>query len=312
MNSNSRPLALGSVTSGSLRENHQPRLFTGVTSWPAGPAGRVFDLEFWCPAWGCRPARVGWAPVPRPAGRVLSGGRDWMVWLWRGQGLDAGERAGDVVCPGPGRRDSQVPSALAFDDPPGGMEHLVAQRLRLGSGKVAVEGEEPDPGQQVTRDGRGLAPGGVDRVVPGGHMPQSGALAAADPVLDPGLGAVAGFEELDLPAGGAGGGDLVPLALVLLEQGQLRAGVRVLPPDQDPHAGRPGGEAVPAGAVPQQPGQLGDLRVRPSHVLHQTNAPAWSSSQLCSWTTGSGRAQLCSLRDVSPSMASRREPAVLG
>jgi hypothetical protein len=64
--------------------------------------------------------------------------------------------------------------------------------------------------------------------------------------------------------------------------------------------------------VPQQPGQLGDLRVRPSHVLHQTNAPAWSSSQLCSWTTGSGRAQLCSLRDVSPSMASRREPAVLG
>jgi hypothetical protein len=94
-------------------------------------------------------------------------------------------------------------------------------------------------------------------------MTQAGCLAAADPGLDSGLGAVAGFEELDLAARGAGGGDLVPLALVLLEQRQLRAGVRVLAADQDPHVRGPLREAVPAGRVAQQPGQLRDLRVRP-------------------------------------------------
>jgi hypothetical protein len=90
-------------------------------------------------------------------------------------------------------------------------------------------------------------------------MPQSGAFRAADLVLDPRLGAVAGFEELDLPAGGAGGGDLVALAFVLLEQGQLRAGcgfsrrIRIRM-----SAGQPARRSPPA----QQPGQLGDLRVR--------------------------------------------------
>ena len=71
----------------------------------------------------------------------------------------------------------------------------------------------------------------------GWQMAQAGGLGAADPVLDPGLGSVAGFEELGLAAGGAGGCDLVPLSLVLLEQGQLGAGARV-PADQDPHVRR--------------------------------------------------------------------------
>ena len=194
---------------------------------------------------------------------VLSCRGDGTCWSgWR-QGEDAGERAGDVLCPGPGRRDFQVPAALAFDDPPGGVQDLVAQGLWFCFGQVAVEGEEPQPGQQVTGDGGGLAPGGIDLVVSRGQMSQAGAFRAADLVFDSGLGSVAGFEELDLPAGGVGGGDLVALALVLLEQGQLGAGVGVLPADDDPHVRRPPGEAVTAGAVAQQPGQLGDLRVRP-------------------------------------------------
>ena len=58
----------------------------------------------------------------------------------------------------------RLPPSLAFDDPPGGMEDLVAQCFRLGFGQVAVQGEEPQPGQQVTSDRRGLAPGGIDVV----------------------------------------------------------------------------------------------------------------------------------------------------
>src|ERR1019366_7251039 len=117
--------------------------------------------------------------------------------------------------------------------PAGCVQDVVAQRFRLGFGEVAVEGEEAEPGEQVAGGGRGLAPGGAGLVVPGRQMAQAGRLGAADPVLDPGLGPVAGSGELDLPARGAGRGDLVPLALVLLEQGQLGAGVRVLAADQD-------------------------------------------------------------------------------
>jgi len=48
-------------------------------------------------------------------------------------------------------------------------------------------------------------------------------------VFDPGLGAVSGFEELDGSGRGVSGDDLITLARVLLEQRQLRPGVRVLP-----------------------------------------------------------------------------------
>ena len=134
--------------------------------------GMVFDLEFSLPGVGYRPGgRAGWAPVPLPAGGpfVSRGGTCWSGWR---QGEDAGERAGDVLCPGPGRRDFQVPAALAFDDPPGGMQDLVTQRLWFCFGQVAVEGEEPQPGQQVTGDGGGLAPGGADLVVSRWQMSQ--------------------------------------------------------------------------------------------------------------------------------------------
>ena len=39
-------------------------------------------------------------------------------------------------------------------DPSGGVQDLVAQGLRLGSGEVAVEGEEAEPGEQVAGDRR--------------------------------------------------------------------------------------------------------------------------------------------------------------
>lgn len=46
----------------------------------------------------------------------------------------------------------------------------------------------------------------------------------ADAVLDAGVDAVAGFQAVQLPAGGVGGQDLVAVAVVLLEQGDLHPG----------------------------------------------------------------------------------------
>lgn len=59
-------------------------------------------------------------------------------------------------------------------------------------------------------------------------MRQTGVFVTADAVFDSGLGAVSGFAELDFCAGGVGGDDLVALALLVLEQAQLGAGVGVL------------------------------------------------------------------------------------
>jgi hypothetical protein len=51
----------------------------------------------------------------------------------------------------------------------------------------------------------------------------------------------------------------VALAVGCLGEGELRAGMRPLTADQDPHRRRPAGELVPRGALPQQLGQLSDL-----------------------------------------------------
>ena len=49
-------------------------------------------------------------------------------------------------------------------------------------------------------------------------MAEAGLFAAADVVLDAGMGAVAGFEELGGAGGGVGGGELVAPAVDLFEQ----------------------------------------------------------------------------------------------
>ncbi len=58
------------------------------------------------------------------------------------------------------------------------------------------------------------------------------------------------FEERDLPAvgdGGVGRDGLVAPAVGVLEQGQRRTGVWVLPADDDPHPGRPRRQVEHAG-----------------------------------------------------------------
>ena len=84
----------------------------------------------------------------------------WSGCLW--QGGDPGPGGGDGGCPGPGGRDFQPSATAAADEFPGGVQDLVAQGLGLGAGEVAVQGDEPQPGQQG-RGGQGRGqPRGVD------------------------------------------------------------------------------------------------------------------------------------------------------
>jgi hypothetical protein len=72
-----------------------------------------------------------------------------------------------------------------------------------------------------------------------GRLVQAGGLPAADAVLHPGVGAVAGLEEVWLPAAGVCGEQLVAPAVGLLQRAQLRAGRGPFAAAEDPHVGRP-------------------------------------------------------------------------
>lgn len=87
-------------------------------------------------------------------------------------------------------------------------------------------------------------------------MAQSGLLAAADGVVDPGVRAVACFEELRAAAGGVGGQELVAPPVGFLEQRQLSAGVGFLAAAENTHVGWPVRQLVAVGVLPQQAGQL--------------------------------------------------------
>src|ERR1700761_232339 len=154
-------------------------------------------------------------------------------------GLDALPGGGDLVSPGPVRGDLERSAAAAADDAGGGMQEAVAQGLRLCPGEVAVQGGEPEPGQQDAGGHGGVEPGLVDVIVVRGEMSQPGVLAGADDVLDPGVDPVGGVgvSTLAAPASGAvgqvRGPQRVAPAAGGLEQGQLGAGVRALAAGED-------------------------------------------------------------------------------
>ena len=97
-------------------------------------------------------------------------------------------------------------------------------------------------------------------------MAEPGVLPGADHVLDAGVDPVGGVDVGALAAPAPRGrGQVrrpqgVPPAVFGLEQGELRAGMRTLAAGEDPHRLRPGLQLVPARALAQQPGQLGDVR----------------------------------------------------
>jgi len=89
-----------------------------------------------------------------------------------GQGERGQERGLELVGPGPGLRypDLASASALAADQPGGGVQDPVPQGLGLGLGQGPVQAQQPQPGQQVRGEGRGHTPGRVDRQGVGGYL----------------------------------------------------------------------------------------------------------------------------------------------
>jgi len=176
---------------------------------------------------------TGWAGVPR----VGDGGSRVGTSGGRGEGEGGVEGCGEVRCPGPPVRDLDLPFALTVNDAGGGVQQPVAQRLGFGISQGRVQAQELEPAQEVGGDHGRDAPGGVDAHRGRGQMVQTGGLAAADPVFDAGVGAVTGFEEVQLAAGGVGGGELVAPSVGLLQCAQLRAGRRAFAAAEDPHRG---------------------------------------------------------------------------
>src|ERR1035437_5028975 len=91
---------------------------------------------------------------PRFAPSVVAGMDSWWSGALRQRG-DHGPGGGDGIGPGPGRCDSQAAPAAAAGQPGGGGQDAGAQGFRLGFGQVAVQGQQPQPGQQGGGDQRG-------------------------------------------------------------------------------------------------------------------------------------------------------------
>jgi hypothetical protein len=114
---------------------------------------------------------------------------------------------------------------LAVGQPGGGVQQPVAQPFRFSSGEVTVEGVQLQPGDQIGGDRGRNTPGLVDRELAGREPARAGVFGATDPVLDAGVGAVAGLKPLQragLRVRDEGG---VAPAVAFLEQGQLGAGM---------------------------------------------------------------------------------------
>jgi hypothetical protein len=59
-----------------------------------------------------------------------------------------------------------VSASAAAGEAGGHLQHPEPERLGLGGGEVAVEGEQPQPGGQVGSHGDDLQPGLVNGVLP--------------------------------------------------------------------------------------------------------------------------------------------------
>ena len=183
---------------------------------------------------------------------------------WRSAGvecLEAFPAGGEVVGPPPAGWDEQG-SAAGVDDVSGwGAEESVAQRFRFGFGKIPVQGEVAEPGVQGAGQGGELQPGAVAVPVRRRQVLGAARLEFLHLVFDVGLGAVPGVQPLDLSGGGVGGERAVAPVGVLAEPGLLAGGAGDAA-DDDTCVGRPAGQRVAAGAVPQNAGQVRDRGVR--------------------------------------------------
>ena len=208
----------------------------------------------WLP--GCR---AGWAGFHGPWGcsfLVVVAGSGWSAGR---EGLQAGDRGGDLAGPGPAFGEAQPQAAAAADEASGDGEQAQPEPFRFPAAGGPGQGEHLGPGQQLAGQGDDLAPELVLREAFQRQVPQPGVLGAADPVLAPGPAAVPQLQVRELAVLGVGGegGEPVP---VDVGEPQLRPGMGPFLADDDPHPGGPGRQVQQAGDV-RDPGPVADLPV---------------------------------------------------
>ena len=162
------------------------------------------------------------------------------------------ERGDERVGPGPVAVELEVGAAAVTDELAGDVQQPVTEAFRFGGRELAGQADQLGPAEQVLGDQRELEPGlvvleGVVR-----EVAHAGVLAGADAVLDAGAAAVTQLQDGDVVAVLVGEEARVPVA-VLVEDRELRAGVRTLAAADQPGALGPRGQIEPVG-------QLGDPR----------------------------------------------------
>jgi hypothetical protein len=72
--------------------------------------------------------------------------------------LQAGDRFGDLVGPGPALGEAQPQAACAADQAPGGRERAQPESFRFPAAGLAGQGEQLGPGQELAGKLDDLAP----------------------------------------------------------------------------------------------------------------------------------------------------------
>src|ERR671918_285287 len=187
-----------------------------------------------------------WWEVLVAAGEPPGRGSDaqWRV-------VQAAEGGDKLIGPGPAASDAQPGLPPGADDDAAGVQQAVAEAFGFGPGEVAVEGEQPGPGEQVAGDEGELNPSLVDGEGGGGQVGQPSVFGVADATLGTAASPVEGFEVGDVVVGQVGNAVLVAVP-VDVGEGELGAGVGVFA------AGDHAGAFGPARQV-DPVGDLGDL-----------------------------------------------------
>jgi hypothetical protein len=154
--------------------------------------------------------------VPRAPGFLLPGRRVCPGWSADREGLQAGDRGGEIPGPrpSPGQSQSQPQAAAAAGKASRGGEEPQAQPFRFSAAGLPGESEHLGPGQESAGEGDDLAPELVlGEAIEGAGPLQPSVLGAADPVLAAGAPAVPQFEigELAFLRVDGEGGEEVPV-----------------------------------------------------------------------------------------------------
>ena len=159
-------------------------LVTGWWRMSAGPVGVIADplalfRWSWPRVWGH--ASQAWRP------EVFCRRRGWPagpVSGWRGKCVQTLERGGELIAPGPRRREMQCRGARVKGEASGDVQHSVAQSLGFGLGELAGQEQSLGPDDEVVRERDELEP---DLVVGEGaerEVAHPGVFVVADVVLD--------------------------------------------------------------------------------------------------------------------------------